>query len=63
MKIPNEVTKNRKQYRFVKQINKNVFMYEEVTTGYKECFCGFDLGLIPKRRAEYKLRPELFKFL
>ena len=24
---------------------------------------GFDLGLIPKRRAEYKLRPELFKFL
>ena len=56
MKIPNEVTKNRKQYRFVKQINKNVFMYEEVTTGYKECFCGFDLGLIPKRRAEYKLR-------
>lgn len=63
MKIPEKIVRNRKTYILVKQVNKKLFLYEQKGTGFNECFSLYDLGCIQKRKTEYKLRPELFKFL
>lgn len=37
---------NEYTYKFIKQCNDDLFLYEEVNTHFKECFSKFDLGLI-----------------
>jgi hypothetical protein len=63
MKIPEKIERNRKTYRLVKQVNKKLFLYEQEGTGFKECFSLYDLGLTPKRKTEYKLKPERVIFI
>ncbi len=46
MKIPKIVSKKNQKYEFVKQVNKNMFLYKNILYGYKECFTLFDLGII-----------------
>jgi hypothetical protein len=60
MKIPERIFRNNRMYILVKQVNKKLFLYKAEKTGFKECFSLYDLGLTPKRKTEYKIRPELF---
>ena len=46
MKIPQIHTKDNKTYKFIKKINDNIFLYEEINYKFKECFSKFDLNLI-----------------
>lgn len=51
MKIPFEFIKNNKYYIYIKQCNKNLFLYDVYdlnrnALNYKETFQAFDLGLI-----------------
>ncbi|MCX4303793.1 MAG: hypothetical protein OSJ66_07305 [Clostridia bacterium] len=46
MKIPKIISKNNHEYIFVKQVNKNMFLYKDMLYGYNECFTKFDLGMI-----------------
>ncbi len=46
MKIPKNINKNNHKYIFVKQVNKNMFLYKDEQYGYTECFSKFDLGLV-----------------
>jgi hypothetical protein len=46
MKIPKIISKNKHKYIFVKQINKNIFLYKDMQYGYNECFTRFDLGMV-----------------
>lgn len=63
MTIPQKIFKNNRNYIFVKQINRKLFLYKTEKNGFRECFSLYDLGLTPKRKNEYKLQPELFRFL
>lgn len=63
MKIPEKIFRNNRTYILVKRVNKKLFLYEQEGTGFKECFSLYDLGLVENRGRNYKLRPELFKFL
>ncbi len=49
MKIPKVISKNGREYMFVKQCNKNLFLYRERIYGYNECFNRYDLGLIERQ--------------
>ena len=60
MKIPEKIYRNNRMYILVKRVNKKLFLYEAEKTGFKECFSLYDLGFVPKRKTEYKIRPELF---
>jgi len=46
MGVPKIFSKNNHEYIFVKQVNKNMFLYKDMLYGYKECFTKFDLGLV-----------------
>lgn len=46
MRIPKIISKNNHEYIFVKQVNKNLFLYKDMLYGYSECFTKFDLGLV-----------------
>lgn len=46
MGVPKIIRKNNHRYIFVKQCNKNMFLYEEEKLKYKVCFTRFDLGMI-----------------
>lgn len=46
MKIPKIIRKNNHKYIFVKQVNKNMFLYKDMLYGYNKCFIRFDLGMI-----------------
>lgn len=46
MGIPKIISKNNHEYIFVKQVNKNMFLYKDMLYGYKECFAKFDLGMV-----------------
>lgn len=46
MKIPKIIKKNKCKYIFIKQINENVFLYQNQEYGYNECFTKFDLGMV-----------------
>ena len=51
MKIPPEFKKNNKYYKYIKQCNEKIFLYEVYSLDkknyyYKETFDLFDLGLI-----------------
>lgn len=46
MKIPKIISKNNHEYIFVKQVNKNMFLYKDMLYGYNECFTKFDLGMV-----------------
>ena len=48
MKIPKILKKNNRKYKLVK-IYENYVLYEEVETGYKECFSKHELGLIKQQ--------------
>ncbi len=58
MKIPKIISKNNHEYIFVKQVNKNMFLYKDMLYGYNECFTKFDLGMVkeiiepPKNRSK-----------
>lgn len=58
MKIPEKIFRNNRNYIFVKQINKKIFMYQTEKTGFKECFSLYDLGLIPQKIKPQNLNPE-----
>ena len=45
MRIPKIISKNNHEYIFVKQVNKNMFLYKDMLYGYNECFTKFDLGV------------------
>ena len=55
------ISKNNHEYIFVKQVNKNMFLYKDMLYGYNECFTKFDLGIIEPPKTEIK--PEKVKFL
>ncbi len=44
MRIPKVISKNNREYIFVEQCNEKLFLYQEMITGYKECFTIYDLG-------------------
>lgn len=46
MRIPKVISKNDREYIFVKQVNDTVIQYKEMIYGYNECFTTFDLGLV-----------------
>lgn len=46
MKVPKIVKKNKREYKFVKQVNNNLFLYEETRLGFKETFSRADLKII-----------------
>ncbi len=46
MKISKFIIKNKRKYIFVKRCNKNLFLYEDMSNGFKECFTRSDLGLV-----------------
>ena len=47
--MPEEVEVKNKKYKLIK-IYKNYALYEEIKTGFKECFTKLELGLIPQTR-------------
>ncbi len=63
MKIPKVISKNNHEYIFVKQVNKNVFLYKDLMYGYNECFSPHDLGLVKEKVKPSKsyIRPENVK--
>lgn len=40
------ISKDNHDYLFIKQCNKDIFLYEEQKGHYKETFSRYDLGLI-----------------
>ena len=58
MRIPKVIGKNNREYIFVKQINGNMFLYQEMLYGYKECFSKHDLGLIKRQKELKHIKPE-----
>lgn len=52
MRIPQTYTKDNKTYKFIKRINNNIFLYEEINYKFKECFSIFDLNLIEYNKKE-----------
>ena len=48
-KILKVISKNNKEYIFVKEY-PNYIMYKDLLTGVKECFSRQELGLIKKRK-------------
>lgn len=65
MKIPKIISKNNHEYIFVKQVNKNVFLYKDLIYGYNECFTKFDLDLVKEKVKPSKsyIRPENVKYI
>lgn len=57
MKIPKVIRKNNRKYIFVKKY-PNYFMYQYMTTGVKECFSKYDLGLLKEM---FEPSKDLFK--
>lgn len=54
-----KIQKNGKEYKLVKKY-PNYFLFEEVKTGFKECFDYFDLGMIkPLYKVNLKKKPHL----
>lgn len=47
MEIPKKIIKDKKEFKLIKEY-KHYGLYE-TSTGYKECFDRFDLGLMPKQ--------------
>lgn len=48
MKIPKIISKNGHEYIFVKEY-PNFILYEDMTTGTKEAFQRYDLGLVKEK--------------
>lgn len=65
MKIPKIISKNNHEYIFVKQVNKNMFLYKDMLYGYNECFTKFDLGMVKEiiEPPKTEVKPERVKFL
>lgn len=61
MKIPKIISKNNHEYIFVKKCNDNLFLYEDMLYGFKECFNRHELGLIKKQERIYNISPEKMK--
>lgn len=63
MKIPKIISKNNHEYIFVKQVNKNMFLYKDMLYGYNECFTKFDLGMVKEiiEPPKTEVKPERVK--
>ena len=59
------ISKNNHEYIFVKQVNKNMFLYKDMLYGYNECFTKFDLGMVKEivEPPKTEVKPERVKFL
>lgn len=62
MKIPKILKRENRKYIFVK-CYKNYVLYEETSTGIKECFNRNELGLIQEKEKTRKINPENVTFL
>ena len=58
MNIPKIYNKNNKTYRFIKKINDDMFLYEEINYKFKECFSRFDFNLIEATKKGGKPKSE-----
>jgi hypothetical protein len=65
MGVPKIISKNNHEYIFVKQVNKNMFLYKDMLYGYNECFTKFDLGMVKEivEPPKTEVKPERVKFL
>lgn len=63
MKIPKIISKNNHEYIFVKQVNKNMFLYKDMLYGYNECFTKFDLVMVKEiiEPPKTEVKPERVK--
>lgn len=63
IKIPKIISKNNHEYIFVKQVNKNMFLYKDMLYGYNECFTKFDLGMVKEiiEPPKTEVKPERVK--
>lgn len=63
MGVPKIISKNNHEYIFVKQVNKNMFLYKDMLYGYNECFTKFDLGLVKEiiEPSKTDVKPEKVK--
>ena len=53
MAIPNVLERNGKSYIYKKQVNDDLFLYQNFKGGYMECFSRFDIGLNQRIQKEY----------
>lgn len=62
MRIPKVISKNNREYIFVKKY-PNFYMYEDMITGFKECFLLQDLVKI-KNNVEIRknIKPEMDRY-
>lgn len=65
MKIPKIIKKKNQDkiytYRFLKQCNSDLFLYEEINLHYKECFSKHDLGIKTRQMKVTHVNPEKVK--
>lgn len=65
MGIPKIIKKKDKDkiytYKFIKQCNENLFLYEEINLHYKECFNKHDLGIRTIQMKVTHVSPEKVK--
>lgn len=63
MRIPKIISKNNREYIFVKQCNENLFLYKEMLYGYKECFLLQDLIQIKNNiKIRKNIKPEMDRY-
>jgi len=42
------ITKNNREYKFIKKVNEKLYLFEDIKIGCKTCFSEYDLGLNKK---------------